>query len=528
MANLTGRLADKRKRIGQLAVGDTAVDSAFHLSYRLLTDREKLMFLRLGLHPVADFSVAAAAALADLPHDEVATILDALADVSLLEPDRAGDRYRMHDLLRLYARHLAWHGEPAGPADPAARQAIDRLSAWYIAAAQAAARLIMPEFRVLPLPANVPSGFPAAASPGLGTAGQAAAWLETERAAIVALAVQSAVQGSLPPAWLLADALRGYFFSTSDTEDWLVTARAGLAAARRAGDATATAAMLINLGQARASRCQYRLAISHYRQAAARAAGWPAGRATALGKLGTVCYLIGELDQARHYYQLSLEVRRQMGDRHGEAVRLGNLAGVHRAACAFPEAARLYAEALALHRKLGNRHGEALTACNYAHACRDLGRPAEAVTLSDSALVIARQLRSRLAEAVAQYTRAAACLDLGRHDEALAAARQAVSCSQGLDDEAIGINSLNALGHVELAGQNPVGAAACHADALAKARRTGFRLGEIEALLGLARTVLAGGKTGEAREYARQAERLAVASHYRIGERQARAFLGTV
>jgi tetratricopeptide (TPR) repeat protein/transcriptional regulator with XRE-family HTH domain len=522
-ADLAGRLADQRGRICQLAIGDTAVDSAFYLSYRMLADREKLVFRRLGLNPVPGFGVTTAAVLADLPEDQTAGILDALADANLLEPGGPGSRYRMHDLLRLYARSLT------SVADPEARSAIDRLSAWYVIASRAAARLVTPAFAVLPDPpaaavGSVPAVCRVAApAPGFGTAQRAAAWLEAERPAIVAMTLRSAQLGSLPLAWLLADVLRGYFFSSRDTEDWVMTARAGLAAARRARDRTATAAMLISLGQARASRCQYGLAISHYRQAASQAQEWPDGRSTALGNLGIVYYLLGQLEQAQHYYRLALEVSRLTGNRQMEAVRLGNLAGVCRAACAFPEALRHYTDALAVYRELGNRHGEALTACNYAHTCRDLGRTAEAIALSDSALVIARQLRSRLAEAIAQYTRAGICLDLGRHDDALRAAHRAVACGQDLGDEVIESNSLNALGEVERSRGDTVGAAGHHAGALVKARNAGFRLGEVEALVGLARTALADGRPDEAGDYAGQAEHLAAASKSRLAERQVRA-----
>jgi hypothetical protein len=107
VADLAGCLADQQGRIRELAVGDTAVDSAFYLSYRMLTNRERHPFLRLGLNPVPDFSIAAAAVLADLPEHEAAKLLEALADVNLLEPSGFVNRYRMHDLLRLYARHLA-------------------------------------------------------------------------------------------------------------------------------------------------------------------------------------------------------------------------------------------------------------------------------------------------------------------------------------------------------------------------------------------------------------------------------------
>jgi tetratricopeptide (TPR) repeat protein len=513
VADLADRLADQQCRLRELMVGDIAVNSAFDLSYRMLTDRERLLFLRLSLAPVPDFSTAAAAVLADLPESETAELLDALADVNLLEPGSCGSRYRMHDLVRLYARHLA------ATDDPEAQRATDRLSAWYIARLNAATRLTTPGFAALA------PGCAVTAAPAFDTATQAAEWLEAERAGIVAAAVRSARRGPYPPAWLLADALRGFFYAHRDTDDWLTAARAGLAAARRAGDRSAMAAMLTSLGLARSSRCQYGLAISHYCQAVSLADEWPAGRAAALGNLGIVYYLLGQLDEAQRYYRLSLALNRRIGNRHGEAIRLGNLAGVYHAAGAFPEAARHYTEALTIYRELGNRHGEAIASCSYANVCREMGRPGDALALIEAALEIAGQLQSRIVEAVAECSRAASCLDLGRYDDALRAALRAVIVSQTIEDGVIEVDSLNVLGEIERSRGDTVNAAVHHTDARAKARHAGFRLGEIEALIGLARSIWARGELREAEGYAQQAVSLAAVSAHRLAERQARACL---
>ena len=523
VAELADRLADQRCRIRELAVGDIAIASAFELSYRMLADRERLLFARLGLAPAADFSTAAAAVLADLPEGDVEKLLDTLVDMNLLEADGRASRYRMHDLVRLYARNLAatGRGPASGEADGReAQQAVDRLSAWYIAKLAAAARLTTPG--IVSLPADSASVLTVPAFDGPQ---QAAAWLEDEQAGIVAAAVRAAQLGPNPAAWLLADGLRGFFYLRRDTDLWLMAARAGLAAARRAGDRSAMAAMLGSLGMARAGRAQYGLAIRHYRQAASLATQWPIGRAAALGNLGIVYYLLGQFDDARHYYEMSLAVNREIGNRHGESVRLSNLAGVYQAAGMLDESSSYYNEGLTIYRQLGDRHGEALTSCCYAIVCREMGKPDEALSLVQHALAIAGQLRSRLAEAAAQCGLAATYLALGRHDEALRAAVLAVTCSQAIGDGVYEVDALNTLGDVERGRGDTVSAAVRHADAHAKARGVGYRIGEIEALIGLARTVQAGGRPRQAAAYAQQAAELAVASGHRLTERQARACL---
>jgi hypothetical protein len=76
------------------------------------------------------------------------------------------------------------------------------------------------------------------------------AWLDAERANLVAAVQHAAEHGPQPAAWLLADALRGYFWLRRWTVEWAVAAGAGLAAAERADDLRAQAAGQLSLGGA--------------------------------------------------------------------------------------------------------------------------------------------------------------------------------------------------------------------------------------------------------------------------------------
>lgn len=99
-------LQSAQDRLRELHAGNVAVESAFELSYRNLpVDRQRL-FRRLGLHPGRDFDAAGAAALDAADQRETARGLEALHDDHLVEETAPG-RYRLHDLLRQYARSLA-------------------------------------------------------------------------------------------------------------------------------------------------------------------------------------------------------------------------------------------------------------------------------------------------------------------------------------------------------------------------------------------------------------------------------------
>jgi tetratricopeptide (TPR) repeat protein/transcriptional regulator with XRE-family HTH domain len=514
VADLALRLADENRRLGEFAVGDLAVKAAFDLSYRMLRQPEKELFGWLGLLPVTSFGAAIAGVLADHPAADAERLLESLTHANLLQQDGLRDRYRMHDLIRLYA------AGQAQAATATADRALDRALDWYLATADAATRLVLPAFTTLPRTFTT-----APAAVRFGSAGEAMAWLETERGNVVAAVLWAARSGRGAAAWQLADALRGFFYMRRYMSDWLATSRAGLAAARAAGDRTAQAGMLAGLGMARTGLGHYDLARGHYQQALALAQEWPRGQAAILGNLGIVYYLRGQLDEAERHYALSLQINREVGNRHGEGIRLGNLAGVYHTAGEFDLALRYYGEALAIYRELGNPHGEALTLCNFADTRRDMGRPEEAIELASAAMTTSVQLKSKVAEAVAAKSLAAAYRDLGRQGEALEVAWQAVSCGRAIGDAVLEVASLNVLASIERDSGDGATAAIHHSDALAQARQAGLRDGEIDALIGLARTVYAAGQPRSALRYAQHAESLATENRHGLMGREARAFL---
>jgi hypothetical protein len=82
------------------------VAAAFELSYQYLASEQQRCFRYLGLHPGPDIDTYAAAALVGLPYAETIQVLDQLHQDGLLaEPSPR--RYRMHNLIHMYARSLA-------------------------------------------------------------------------------------------------------------------------------------------------------------------------------------------------------------------------------------------------------------------------------------------------------------------------------------------------------------------------------------------------------------------------------------
>jgi len=107
LQRLVELLADARRRLDGLAVGDRGVRASVALSYRSLGDRERRAFRLLGLIDAAAFAPAVAAALLDTSVAEAGEALDRLVDAQLLQvlPEHADHtRYRLNDLMRIFAR----------------------------------------------------------------------------------------------------------------------------------------------------------------------------------------------------------------------------------------------------------------------------------------------------------------------------------------------------------------------------------------------------------------------------------------
>jgi hypothetical protein len=129
VADLAAELAAAQDRLAAIDAGQRSIDAAFDLSYRDLTVDQQQVFRRLGLQPGVDID-AYAAALGEIT---VAVTCRHLEDLHLIDEPVRG-RYRLHDLVRDYARTLAATDPPAER-----EQALDRLLAYYLHTATLAA-----------------------------------------------------------------------------------------------------------------------------------------------------------------------------------------------------------------------------------------------------------------------------------------------------------------------------------------------------------------------------------------------------
>jgi DNA-binding SARP family transcriptional activator len=439
---LAARLADASHRLDELSLGQHSVRASFAVSYAALPAAARRAFRLLGpagFETIADWSVAA---LLCQPREVADTAIEALVVAGLLTPceaDQAGEpRYRMHDLLRAYARDLARAEED----ERHQRTALRRLVAACLDRVRSAVRDLPHPFAPPPSP------------PASGGAGYE--WLATERHNLV-VAVRLAVEAGCPDTAVeLAYHLSAYLGARGYYDDVVRVQRAAMVAS----DANQRMRCRLILAEIDLDRSRYRAALSEFDElldhfeetgdphAAAyarigrtasrhalgdrentiaeldraasvlRAAGDNGGavyallvlrsvhleagryedaiavstaaleltagragldRSWVLRGLGIAHYETGRVETAVRYYEESLALTRHFDCDGGERKTLRRLGEAYGALGRFEEAAETLTKALARFVRAGDVLGEALTAYAFGEICHRRGRVREAL-----------------------------------------------------------------------------------------------------------------------------------------------------
>lgn len=391
LSGLARLLAGERGRLAALATddGDVAIRAAFGPSYRALAPSAARMFRLCGLHPTREFSVSAAAAVADTNEAGARRLLDELTASHLVEATAPG-RLRMHDLLAAYAGELT-----TGPAGADANR---RLLRWYLHTADAADHLLIPQ-RPRPCIGPVPGSCRPLEFEGYDAA---LAWCEQERVNLVAATRQALAAGELEFAWQIPAALGNYLKLTRRWDDWISTHMTGLEAARRLADRGAEAWLLSSLGGAYGDLRDFSRSASCFREALEirRKAQDLKGQAATLLNLGFLHWKQQRTEDGIECFLRSLELSRQTGERYAEAMALNNLGEAYQQLGRFQEALDHLRRALAIFRSAGDMYNHAMTLDSVGRAHRGLGNFDDALRLSDEALLLRRQAGDRQGEAL--------------------------------------------------------------------------------------------------------------------------------
>ncbi|MEW2623309.1 helix-turn-helix domain-containing protein [Streptomyces sp. NPDC048106] len=360
---LADRLAQEERRLATLTVGDLHVSAAFDLSYRQLTPDAARLFRLLALVDGPDTSAAGAAQLTGQPLFDTEDTLEELVETGLLNTHQ--DRYRLHDLLRLYARDRLRTEEPDADVE-AARSALRR---WLLETAVVAGRWYEPDH-----------GAPPATWQGivdLSSAEHARHWLQAEGANWLAALRAAATAGDHTTVVEVAEALHWFSDQWVFWGHWPEVFRTAAHSAQALGDPLLEATHL-NYHAWALLICESRHHDSLARAAEALRA---AQRAEDLPQQGWA-----------HYY--SAWVLTRLGD-HAASTRHNH------------ESARLFEAA-------GDLHGTLQVMTSYGHTLLDAGRYKESITENLRTLAFLDQVGDRIEPHISGFTRMNLQMIIGR------------------------------------------------------------------------------------------------------------------
>ncbi|MFI1028835.1 ATP-binding protein [Streptomyces sp. NPDC020951] len=430
---LADRLAVEDRRLDALAAGDLRVAAAFDLSYRQLTPAAARLFRRLALVPGPDVGAAGAARLTGQPLFDAEDTLEELVETGLL--GAPGDRYRLHDLLRLYARSRLEAEECAQDADLARAALYD----WLLETTVVAGRWFEPDH-----------GSPPPTWQGtvdLSSADRARGWLQSEGANWLAALRAAAAAGEHAAVVEVAEALHWFSDQWIFWGHWPEVFGTAADSARALGDPVLEATHL-NYHAWALLACEDRPHDSLDRSAEALAAALRAAdtrqqawahvyRAWALRRLGDFIPAADHMHRAAPLFEAVDDLPGSLQARHGQASALLDSDDPEKALVA-------YRDTLAFVDRAGDRlpshiadfsRGQLHSGMGACHAL--LGRWTQAVDDLSTSVAISRKSGNTAMESRQLVDLGNALLSAGRPREGREAFARCVSLGLDADPQRV-------------------------------------------------------------------------------------------
>ncbi|MFE0329559.1 BTAD domain-containing putative transcriptional regulator [Streptomyces sp. NPDC058960] len=436
---LAAKLADERRRLDELQAGDLAVKATFELGYGQLEPAQARAFRLLGLADGPDISLAAAAAVLDLPLEDTEDLLESLVDTSLLESAAPG-RYRYHDLVRLYARACAERDEhPPSERDAA----MSRLLDFYLATAAEVYAIERPGDRLV-------DHLEKTRTAGLVFPDRRAAqdWLYSEAVSLLACVRQSSDGARLRRAVDLLWAAVDLAESGANFKEYEAAATALRDAARAASDGRSEGRANLVLANARHWSGYFDQADQEAREALrlSEAAGDPLPCCWAANILGAFAFYQSRYRDAEDYLERAIKDFRACGDLPGTATALCNLSRLHLATDRADSAISLARQGTEMYEELGHTLKAANGHYALGLALSKNGQQSDASDRLMQALQVFRASRQRLWEGMTLFRLAEVDLLAQRPAQAAANAEMALAMLRGIGGEWRRGNVLTVLG----------------------------------------------------------------------------------
>ncbi|MFF7941591.1 ATP-binding protein [Nocardia gamkensis] len=425
------RLADESRRLDLLAVGDLEVRASFALSYHSRSDQEQTAFRMLAL-TAATFPAWNLAALLDTDLETAEHLLENLADAQLVEiagiDTTSAVRYRLHDLVRVFARECSTRHDT----DDARRNAARRLIGDYTNAVHAAASILHPG---TDLDINKPDGADRAVVEIACAAPRR--WFTVEQPNLVA-AVELAHHFQLwEQTWQLAAALSAMFDWRADWQAWAHTHELALDATRQTtADGHAEAVILRSLGALYRELGRFEEAATMLTRAATlfrRHADQRRWAAT-MKLIGDTRRYQGRLDDALDAFSASLLTAQCESDDRSVAGVLNGLGDASRGLSRFAEADPYFIESLTIYSALGDELDHARTLVRYGLVHRDQWNTPQALRMFEQAISVFEEFDDQRWQARTLRHIAVVHRNTGNLDHALGLFEQSLSLFDRLAD----------------------------------------------------------------------------------------------
>ncbi|MGW8764699.1 BTAD domain-containing putative transcriptional regulator [Streptomyces sp. NPDC055815] len=437
---LAAKLADERRRLDELQAGDLAVKATFELGYGQLEPAQARAFRLLGLADGPDISLAAAAAVLDLPLWDTEDLLEALVDTSLLESAAPG-RYRYHDLVRLYARACADRDEQP-PSEKEA--ALSRLLDFYLSTAARVYAIERPGDRLV-------DHLEPTSYEGLTFTDrhEAQDWLYAEANCLLATVRQSAssprtLRRGVDLLWASLDLAE----SGANSKEYEAVATVLREAANGTGDVRAEGRAANTLAYVHHYQGRFDQAGREAEEVArmARSVDDPLPICWALNVMGAIALYQGRHEDGDKHFTLAITEFRAAGDRAGEASALCNLSRLRLAAGRQDDAVRMAQQGADMYDDMGHALKGANGRYALGLALTESGQLTAAVERLGEALDVFVDSRQRLWEGMTLFRIAEVDIKAQRYGAAAAGAEKALTVLRGIGGDWRRGNVLTVLG----------------------------------------------------------------------------------
>jgi tetratricopeptide (TPR) repeat protein len=408
------RLKEERNRISEIGTEgvEIGVEASLVSSYELLADGPALALRQMAIFP-GEFDAEAEAAVCQ---DSDGRYLAELERRSLIQLDQKSGRYRLHDLVRLFAAKKL--DDPLGEAEERARASL-RYAEHYVKVLLVAEELFDRGGHAIKQGLEVFD-----TEWGNIQAGQAWTAASCQRGEDAAKACSD-----FADAWSLLG-LRLH------PRHYLEVLEQALGAARKLGRRDAEARHLGNMGTAYKNLGEYRRAIDYHENhlAIASEIGDQRGKGQALGNLGIAYKNLGECQMAIDYLEKCLAIAREIGDRRGEGRALGNLGNAYDSFGAYRRAIDYHKLCLAILREVGDQRGEGQALGNLGSAYYSLGEYRRAIDYQEQRLANAREIGIRRGEGIALGNLGLAYDSIGEYRQAVGYHEQYLAIAREIGD----------------------------------------------------------------------------------------------